>query len=110
MSLRVAALLAALVLPVAAMAQVPPEPGGALEPREEAGRLVDAYILSNLQESLGLSDEQFVKLLPLVKRLQADRREAMQRRRRSPAATKPPARRSGVRPRFFSFPGHAPRG
>ena len=82
MSLRVAALLAALVLPVAAMAQVPPEPGGALEPREEAGRLVDAYILSNLQESLGLSDEQFVKLLPLVKRLQADRREAMQRRRR----------------------------
>ena len=36
--------------------------------------MVDAYIVSNLQESLGLTDEQFVKLLPLVKRLQSDRR------------------------------------
>jgi len=49
-------------------------------PREEAWKLVDAYILSNLQESLGLSDEQFVKLLPLVKTLQASRRGFMQRR------------------------------
>ena len=83
MRLRAAAVIAALALPVGAMAQAPPEPGGAQEPREEAGRLVDAYILSNLQESLGLSDEQFVKLLPLVKRLQADRRDALQRRRRA---------------------------
>lgn len=42
--------------------------------------MVDAYIVSNLQESLGLNDEQFVKLLPLVKRLQTDRRALFQRR------------------------------
>jgi hypothetical protein len=42
--------------------------------------MVDAYIISNLQESLGLTDEQFVKLLPLVKRLQSDRRDAASRR------------------------------
>jgi Spy/CpxP family protein refolding chaperone len=68
-------------LSVVARAQAPPplgpRPGG---PREEAARMVDAYVLSNLQESLGLSDDQFVRLLPLVKRLQAERREAMERR------------------------------
>jgi Spy/CpxP family protein refolding chaperone len=37
--------------------------------------MVDAYVVSNLQESLGLTDEQFVKLLPLVRRLQTDRRD-----------------------------------
>ena len=65
-----------------ALAQTPPDPPppGA---REEAGRMVDAYVLSNLQESLGLSDDQFVRLLPLVKRLQAERREAMERRSRA---------------------------
>ena len=67
-----------------AHAQGPPlegtAPGAA---REEAGRMVDAYVLSNLQESLGLSDDQFVKLLPLVKRLQAERRETMERRSRA---------------------------
>ena len=42
--------------------------------------MVDAYIVSNLQESLDLTDEQFVKLLPLVKRLQTDRRAVLQRR------------------------------
>jgi Spy/CpxP family protein refolding chaperone len=68
-------------LSVVALAQAPPEsaPAGA---REEAGRMVDAYVLSNLQESLGLSDDQFVRLLPLVKRLQAERREAMEHRSR----------------------------
>jgi len=46
-----------------------------VEPRrEEIFKMVDAYVISNLQESLGLSDEQFVKLLPLVKKLQSDRR------------------------------------
>lgn len=48
--------------------------------REELFKMVDAYIVSNLQESLGLSDEQFVKILPLVKRLQTDRRGFVQRR------------------------------
>src|SRR5262245_61089435 len=48
--------------------------------REEAYRIVDAYVVSNLQESLGLSDEQFVQLLPLVKKLQTERRAFAQRR------------------------------
>ena len=45
--------------------------------------MVDAYIVSNLQESVGLSDEQFARILPLVKRLQNDRREMAQRRGRA---------------------------
>jgi len=57
-----------------------PPPRGA---REEAGRMVDAYVLSNLQEGLGLSDDQFVKLLPLVKHMQSERREAMEHRLRA---------------------------
>ena len=63
-------------------AQEPAAPSGAgpLRPREEAFRMVDAYFLSNLQESLGLTDEQFVRLLPNVKRLQNDRRQYAQRR------------------------------
>jgi hypothetical protein len=48
--------------------------------------MVDAYIVSNLQESLGLTDQQFVKLLPLVKRLQNDRRAFVQKRQRALAA------------------------
>ena len=43
--------------------------------RDEAFKMVDAYIVSQLEESLGLTNDQFVKALPLVKRLQADRRE-----------------------------------
>ena len=65
------------------MAQAPPDPPPPGGPREEVGRMVDAYVLSNLQEGLGLSDDQFVRLLPLVKRLQAERREAMEHRARS---------------------------
>jgi hypothetical protein len=49
-------------------------------PRDEAFKMIDAYIVSNLQESLDLTDDQFVKLLPLVKRLQTDRRTTAQRR------------------------------
>jgi len=52
-------------------------------PREEAFRMVDAYIVSNLQESLNLTDQQFVKVLPLVKRLQTDRRAVVQRRQQA---------------------------
>lgn len=44
--------------------------------------MIEAYIVSNLQESLGLTDEQFVKVLPLVKRLQSDRRDYAQARMR----------------------------
>jgi Spy/CpxP family protein refolding chaperone len=48
--------------------------------RDEAFKMIDAYVVSNLQESLELTDEQFVKLLPLVKRLQSDRRAVLLRR------------------------------
>jgi len=60
-----------------------PSGAGQLRPREEAFRMIDAYFLSNLQESLGLTDEQFVRLLPMVKRLQTDRRQYAQRRQRA---------------------------
>jgi len=43
--------------------------------------MVDAYVVSNLQESLGLTDDQFVKLLPAVRRLQSVRREFAEKRR-----------------------------
>ena len=43
--------------------------------RDEAFRIVDAYVISHLQESLGLSDEQYAKVLPLVTKLQGDRRD-----------------------------------
>jgi len=52
-------------------------------PRDEAFKMIDAYIVSNLQESLDLTDDQFVKLLPLVKRLQTDRRALVQRRQQA---------------------------
>ena len=42
--------------------------------RDEAFKMVDAYVVSNLQESLGLDDERFAKAIPLVKRLQGERR------------------------------------
>lgn len=45
------------------------------EARHEALRVVDAYVMSNLQPSLGLTDAEYVKVLPLVQKLQASRRE-----------------------------------
>jgi len=56
---------------------------GPERPRDEAFKMIDAYIVSNLQESLELTDDQFVKVLPLVKRLQTDRRAAVQRRQQA---------------------------
>ncbi|MBK5255102.1 MAG: hypothetical protein JJE39_03635 [Vicinamibacteria bacterium] len=50
------------------------------ELRSETFRLMDAYVISNLQESIGLSEEQFAKVLPLVKKLQSDRREFAMKR------------------------------
>lgn len=64
----------------AAPALAQPAAGPVRRQREEAFRMIDAYIVSNLQESLLLSDDQFARLLPLVKRLQRDRREMVQRR------------------------------
>jgi hypothetical protein len=62
-------------------APVPSAPRGG--PGLEAAKMIDAYIVSNLQESLGLSDEQFVKLLPLVRHLQSERRDFVQRRNKT---------------------------
>jgi hypothetical protein len=78
-------LLAALGWSGSLRAQGPPSAGeaGGPRPREEVFKVVDAYFLSNLQESLGLTDDQYVKLLPLVQKLHRDRREFMQRRGRT---------------------------
>jgi len=43
--------------------------------REAAFRMVDAYIVANLKESLGLTEETYVKAIPLVKELQSARRD-----------------------------------
>jgi hypothetical protein len=48
--------------------------------RDEMFRMVDAYIAMNIEEKLGLSDEQFGRVLPLVKRLQSDRRRFAEQR------------------------------
>jgi hypothetical protein len=37
--------------------------------------MVDAYVVANLPESLGLDDGRFAEVLPLVQKVQADRRE-----------------------------------
>jgi hypothetical protein len=79
----VTGVLLAMATLVAAQEPSPSPGAGQLRPREEAFRMVDAYFLSNLQESLGLTDEQFVRILPLVKRLQSDRRQFAQRRQRA---------------------------
>jgi Spy/CpxP family protein refolding chaperone len=72
---RIAAMLALGLAATSASAQSPKEPR-----REELFKMIDAYVVSNLQESLGLTDEQFVKVLPLIKRLQSDRRSFVLRR------------------------------
>ncbi len=51
--------------------------------RDEAFKMVDAYLVSNLQESLGLTDEQFARAIPLVKKLQGDRRQLLAERART---------------------------
>jgi hypothetical protein len=59
----------------AAPQRPPGEPEDRRSAREEAFRMVDAYVVSHLQESLGLTDEQYAKAVPLVTRLQRERRE-----------------------------------
>jgi hypothetical protein len=58
------------------------DPGADRPGRAEAFRMVDAYVMSNLQESLGLSDEQFAKAVPLVTKLQTERRDYLVQRGR----------------------------
>ena len=50
-----------------------PRPGRA--PVEDAFKMVKAYILSNLQERLDLTDQQYEALFPLVNRLYDNRHE-----------------------------------
>ncbi len=49
-------------------------------PGDEAFKMVKAYILSNLQERLELSEAQYLKLLPLVNRLHDDRHSLARRK------------------------------
>jgi hypothetical protein len=73
-------LVLAQVVPAGPRPRVAGPSAEAGAPRDEAFKMIDAYVVSNLQESLQLSDEQFVKVLPLVRRLQTDRRAMMLRR------------------------------
>ena len=68
-------LLACGAVASVARAQEERAPGPDRPARTEAFKMVDAYVISNLQESLGLSDEQFAKAVPLVQKLQTERRE-----------------------------------
>jgi hypothetical protein len=43
--------------------------------RDEAFKMVVAYLLSNLQERLELTDQEYLRLLPLVQQRQSHRRE-----------------------------------
>jgi hypothetical protein len=52
-------------------------------PRDEIFRMVDAYIADNLQEKLGLGDDQLARALPLVRHLHAERRRFAERKIRS---------------------------
>lgn len=53
------------------------------EGRGEAFRMVDAYVIANIQESLDLDDQQFAKVVLPVKALQAERRRFVQERGRT---------------------------
>lgn len=88
-------LVSALLL-LAGAAAAQQESPGARPPREEAFGMVDAYLVSNLQESLGLSDEQFARAIPLVKKLQRERREYLLERNRSLREMRRLLRRGGT--------------
>ncbi len=97
--------LAALVLPafvstLSAMAQLPPEDSPDDRPprpgREELHGMLDAYIISKLQEALVLDDEQYARVIVAQKRLneqrrdyQRERQELLQRLRQSLAVEGP---------------------
>ena len=72
--------LAAALTLLACTSAAAQEAGPPRHDREEAFRMVDAYIAGKLQESLGLTDDQFQKVLPLVTQLHRDRREVFHRR------------------------------
>ena len=51
--------------------------------RDEVCEMVDAYVQMKVQERLDLSDEQMVKVLPLIRRSHQERRDLEQRRHRA---------------------------
>jgi ABC-type transporter Mla subunit MlaD len=51
--------------------------------RDEAFRMVDAYVIANIQESLDLDDDQYARIIPLVNKLQKARREYHRERGRT---------------------------
>jgi len=73
-----------LMLAVSASVAAQERDQGARRPaprdRDEAFRMVDAYIAGKLKDSLGLNDQQVAKVLPLVTQLHRERREAFHRR------------------------------
>ena len=73
-------LLACGAAAAGAQGQQGPASGAERPLRTEAFKMVDAYVISNLQESLGLTDEQFAKAVPLVQKVQADRRQYLMER------------------------------
>jgi Spy/CpxP family protein refolding chaperone len=79
-----------------ALAQEEPPAGSDRPGREEAFRMVDAYVVSNLQESLGLTDEQFARAIPLVKKVQTERRQYYLERTRTLREMRHLLRRGGA--------------
>jgi hypothetical protein len=61
----------------------PPEGERRGKPREEIFRMVDSYVASNLQATLGLNEDQLARTLPVVRRLHADRRRFAERKIRA---------------------------
>ena len=61
----------------------PPDGERRGRPREEIARMVDSYIAENIQERLGLADDQVARALPLVRRLHAERRRFAERKMRA---------------------------
>jgi hypothetical protein len=81
---RLALPLALLLTSVAAAPVQAQANRGRRPPREESlYRLVEAYLVSNLQDALALDDAQLARVLPHVKRLQRSRRDTGQRRMRA---------------------------
>jgi hypothetical protein len=68
------ALATCAAVPAVAWEQAGGRPGHR-ERKDEAFRMVDAYIVANIQESLGLDEETYVKIIPVVTKLQKVRRD-----------------------------------
>jgi Spy/CpxP family protein refolding chaperone len=77
---RLAAILIVAVCVPAAAQERQGSPRRPPHDRDEAFRMVDAYIAGKLKDSVGLNDQQVAKVLPLVTQLHRDRREALHRR------------------------------